>query len=287
MTQLVPLLAFLVTLASGALLYLRDRRLRRALSVAQTAAQSSERAAMSIARTLRLFAQELQSLSLSLRGHVDLLAQQRHMNAAGLAVSTAQLQHLADELDRHLSPMTDGANIHVLAQDPVLSCEDVALPSLLREVTAQLTSAIAPGRRHFRLPDEAANPPLLWADRRALRLILARVLGEAVRSSAQHDWIDISWQISPQGLALRIADEGAGTVLLGLSSGLDSRGIGLRLSLAGRLVQAHGGTMQIEAQTSVGTCVTILLPAERLRQPVTPAIGARPIAPHIPVIAVE
>lgn len=291
MTHWLALPALLVTLLCGTLLYVRDRRLRRALESARGEAQQSERLAGSIARSLRLFAHELQALALNLRGHVDLLTQQRHMNAAGLAVATAQLQHLADEIDRHLAPMGSAADVQVLAQPPVLSCEDVALRPLLEAVIASLKAAIAPGRRNFRLPDTNLDPPPLWVDRRALRLILARVLGEAVRSSAQHDWIDISWQCSPHGLTLRIADEGAGSQLADFATELDSRGIGLRLSLARRLVQAHGGSMQIEAQTSVGTCVTITLPAERLRglprAVMGSAIGTGSMTPHIHGVVTE
>ena len=99
-----------------------------------------------------------------------------------------------------------------------------------------------------------------------MRLVLARVLGEAVRSSAQDDWIEIGWSAGAAGLVLHIADEGHGAIWPGLDPGpRDSRGIGLRLSLARALVESHGGTLAVEAQARVGTRVVICLPEDALR----------------------
>ncbi len=249
-----PLVALAISWLLAAWLSARLWRLRarfREVAASCAAAQAGE---ASVTRALQLFAHELQSLALGLRGHVDRLAQDRHRSAASLAVLTSQLGHLADELAQHLTPAAQSHHLHI---------EPVALAPLMAEAIAAMQAAISPGRRHFRVSENSPVDVTLHADRRALRLILARVLGEAIRSSAQDDWVDIFWDISPSGLALHVADEGAGSVLPALAGvAQDSRGIGLRLSLARSLAQAHGGTLEVEAMAKIGTRVVIHLPME-------------------------
>jgi K+-sensing histidine kinase KdpD len=109
--------------------------------------------------------------------------------------------------------------------------------------------------------------------------VLARLLGEAVRSSAQDDWVEITWQAEHDQLVLTVEDEGAGTAMPPSMAAnddhvtQDTRGIGLRLSLARTLIQAHEGTMEVEALPRIGTRVTVSLPARRLRQETETAAG--------------
>jgi K+-sensing histidine kinase KdpD len=212
-------------------------------------------------------------LALGLRGHVDRLARDEHRIAPSLAVLTSQLGQLADELAQHLSPEAASHNLRL---------QSLMLAPLLQEAVAAMQAAIAPGLRHFRVADSSPNDLALRVDHRAMRLILARVLGEAIRSSAQEDWIEISWQVDHAGVTLQVADEGAGTALPALAErAQDSRGIGLRLALARSLVQAHGGTLEVEARISVGTRVMIHLPGALITESARPTLGATPSTAHI------
>jgi signal transduction histidine kinase len=244
-------------LLAGGWLTLRCLRLAQRTRIADAISSAARDAEASVTRILQLFAQELQASALTLRGHADSLAAERHRHAPSIASSATQLGSLADELAHHLMPASAPRR---------LACERVALHPLVRDAIQTISAAIDPGRRHWRIMPDTASPATLWADRRALRLVLVRVLGEAVRSSAQDDWIEIGWRIVPGGLLITVEDEGAGTATPGpRSTTMDSRGIGLRLSLARSLVQAHGGTLDVEALASIGTSVHIALPPERLR----------------------
>jgi signal transduction histidine kinase len=220
-----------------------------------------------VTRILRLFAHELQGLALTLRGHADQLCDETHANAPIVGGIAAQLGGLADELEHHLMPAGERRS---------LSCEPIVLATLVCESVDTIAAAISPGRRNWRIPADRATAPVVWADARALRQVLARVLGEAVRSSGHNDWIEINWVCGPDGIVLLVEDEGAGPSRPGLAMlqdrlGLaDSRGIGLRLSLARTLIQAHGGTLEVEAIAKIGTRVTLTLPAERQHGPVQP-----------------
>ena len=215
-----------------------------------------------VTRILRLFARELQGLSLTLRGHADQLVSEHHANAPSIGAAAAQLGGLADELEHHLMPTTERR---------ALSCEVVSLGALLAESIAALTAAISPGRRNWRVPEGEDVALLLYVDARAMRQVFARVLGEAVRNSGHTDWIEINWATTPEGVTVLVEDEGArvpgedGVMLSDAASRQVSRGIGLRLSLARTLVQAHGGMLDVELIERIGTRVTLWLPAHRLR----------------------
>ena len=263
-----------LTLPALAWLAWRSTRLSRLCRIAQSSCQAARDGEEAVTRSLQLFAHELQSLALTFRGHVDRLTAERHDNAPSMAAAAAQLANLADELGHHLMP-----NLMPGSPARALSCETIDLADLVADAVGTVAAAIRPGRRHWRVA--RGQPVPLWADRRALRLVLVRVMGEAVRSSAHDDWIDIGWSVGPAGLSIRVEDEGAGTAIPGLAlagpagARPDSRGIGLRLSLARSLTQAHGGQLDVEALAQIGTRVTIVLPPDRLHPP-SPASSAPP-----------
>jgi signal transduction histidine kinase len=234
-------------------------RLHQQLHRSALAQAEAHAAAERVARGVQLLAHELHGLSLGLRGHVDRLSQVRYSGVGGLAALVAQLDDLSGELGAHLAQ--NGKQREV-------ACESVPLGPLVAEAAAAVEASIAPGRRYIRISDD--SPPLLtlWADRRALRLVLARVLGEAVRSSAQDDWIEIGWTLTPSNVVLTVADEGHGRLTSGAGQiGADSRGIGLRLALARLLVEAHGGRLEIEAREKVGALVSVYLPRDMALNP--------------------
>lgn len=215
-----------------------------------------------VTRILRLFARELQGLSLTLRGHADHLVSEGHAHAPFVGGAAAQLGGLADELEHHLMPT---------AERRALACEVVSLQGLIADSIASLALAMSPGRRNWRVPQDAADDVQVFVDPRAMRQVLTRVLGEAVRNSGHNDWIEINWQAGDGGLTVLVEDEGAcapgedAVALQELVPGQGSRGIGLRLSLARTLVQAHGGALDVEMIERIGTRVTLTLPALRLR----------------------
>jgi cell cycle sensor histidine kinase DivJ len=111
----------------------------------------------------------------------------------------------------------------------------------------------------------------LIADRRALSQILLRELGNAARFTRDEDWVDLALERHEDGVALVVADEGAGLAAMAGSGSPEpepapgnSRGIGLGLSLARVLMEAHGGTLTIETAPRIGTRVTLSFPLERV-----------------------
>lgn len=262
MFDFAPYAALLAALVICVAMTARIGRLRRdsvRLAAGREAALAAEQTAT---RLLRLAANELRGIGMTLHGHSDRLAAggvaaDIPSHAMSLAASSAQVLGLADELQDHTLPDLGTQSLREEALDPT---------ETVRAAVAAVTLALEPGRRHWRV---LAGPPgvALWADRRALRHVLARVLGDAARNTRQDDAIEIAVLRSDDGLCIVVEDEGAGLANPepGRTAPRDSRGIGLRLALARALMLAHGGRLEVEAAAQVGTRVRLVFPAARLR----------------------
>jgi signal transduction histidine kinase len=212
-------------------------------------------------RFLRLAALDLRAPAMSLLGHADHLARDgadAASHADAIAVITGQMLRLADDFQDHALP------------DPatrVLRQERLPFGLLLADAIAAVSATLGPARRFWRKPADCSGIHLL-ADRRAMAQILVRVLSNAARFSRDGDWIDISIVRSEEGLALIVADEGTGLLagldIAGRPGGAASRGVGLGLSLARVLMEAHGGALTVESTAGIGTQVVLGFPAGRV-----------------------
>ncbi len=125
----------------------------------------------------------------------------------------------------------------------------------------------------FDIPNDL---PRFFGDAAKLRQILINLLSNAVKFTPAGGEVRVSVERGPEdGLAFRIEDTGIGIphdkLSLALApfgqidSGLNRKyeGVGLGLPLAKRLVELHGGTMEIESTPGKGTAVTARFPKER------------------------
>jgi two-component system phosphate regulon sensor histidine kinase PhoR len=243
--------------AAGALVLLL-RRGRAAVATANRLREAAQESEQTIIRRLRLAAHDLRGIGMNLHGHADHLIAGGHAQAAGIATAAADLLDIADDLQDHTVQAGDAR---------VLREEQVDLFIALTEAIAAVGITIGPGRRNWRITPEL-DGIILHFDPRALRHMLSRVLADAVRNTRQDDWIEISLDDQRRGLVMTIADEGSGSATpeAGRPNAWDSRGIGLRLTLARALMAAHGGRVEIEASAGVGTRVSLIFPESRVRR---------------------
>jgi signal transduction histidine kinase len=128
---------------------------------------------------------------------------------------------------------------------------------------------------HAEIPDDL---PKFLGDAAKLRQILINLLSNAVKFTPPGGEVRVSVEREQNdGLAFRIADTGIGMspealpIALApfgqIDSGVDRRhdGVGLGLPLTKRLLELHGGTLEIESTPGKGTAVTARFPKERLR----------------------
>ena len=274
--DLAPYAGLLLALLACVALAARIGRLRHDLARATAMRETAQGAEQTATRLLRLAAHELRGIGMTLHGHADRLATpdgaaQIGVHAMGLAAASAQVLGLADELQDHTMPDIGTQSLREELLDP---------REALAAAIDAATQALEPGRRHWRIT--ATHGPYLWADRRAVRHILGRVLGDAARNTKQDDMIELRVLPHAEGLCIQVEDEGAGLANPDphAAAPRDSRGIGLRLALARALMLAHGGRLEVEAAAQVGTCVRLVFPATRLRD-----ANGLPMAAAAPVMA--
>jgi signal transduction histidine kinase len=125
------------------------------------------------------------------------------------------------------------------------------------------------------IPDDL---PQFLGDAAKLRQILINLLSNAVKFTPIGGRVRVSaGREDNDGLALRVEDTGIGmspeavpialTPFGQIDAGLNRKydGIGLGLPLTKRLVELHGGTLEIDSTPGKGTAITAHFPKERVR----------------------
>jgi signal transduction histidine kinase len=237
-------------------------RARRDRDAARAEAEALRGAHASRDRSFGLLAREMQSLGLALLGHAG-GGRDHAAAAASIAEGAQRLLALSDELTELLA-------VHGGLR--VLHAQRLSLSPLIEEAVAATTAQLGPSRRDWRIAPEFAAITLS-ADARALRGALEQVLARAARMTRDGDWIGLRPVITDDSLALIVEDEGAG---LGAADAAPeagpteapsmtrTRGLGFGLAVARALLEAHGGSLRIEALHGVGARAWLTLPRERL-----------------------
>ena len=123
----------------------------------------------------------------------------------------------------------------------------------------------------------AGNGLKLRADKRRLKQILVNLLSNAVKYTLEDTPVKITGGAGQNGgFIYKVEDSGVGmdeaeiaTALekfgqIQTTLGISREGTGLGLPLTHGLVEAHGGTLNLESKPGVGTTVTIEFPKERV-----------------------
>ena len=117
----------------------------------------------------------------------------------------------------------------------------------------------------------------LRADERQLRQILLNLLSNAVKFTRPDTTIIVKAEIDNNGnLVFKVCDHGAGMTTIDIERVQEpfirlhgvltssKEGTGLGLAITKRLVENHGGSLQLTSEIDVGTTATVSLPAERV-----------------------
>ncbi|HLJ19041.1 MAG TPA: HAMP domain-containing sensor histidine kinase [Stellaceae bacterium] len=158
----------------------------------------------------------------------------------------------------------------------MLAEEAVDISSIIGEASRFVAPQAAAGGI---LVDVAIDPhlPRVRADVRRIKQILLNLLSNAVKFTPRGGKIEIRATLRVDGaLALTVSDTGIGMAAADIPRALERfgqiddrlerryEGTGLGLPLASKLVELHGGTLEIDSRVGVGTRVTIVLPASRV-----------------------
>jgi signal transduction histidine kinase len=181
---------------------------------------------------------------------------QEHADRARRGVD--QMRGLLDQLADYLRP-------HDRRELPPGRCSAGAAVTEALEVLAPLAT-----QRDIRLVADLHDADLLAAiDRDQLARVLSNIVGNAVQYTQAGGSVSVSTGRSKRGLRLRVQDNGPGLSADDRRHILDPewvarsairRGSGLGLAIARRIIERHGGKLQVSSTLGVGTTFVISLP---------------------------
>jgi two-component system sensor histidine kinase HydH len=141
----------------------------------------------------------------------------------------------------------------------------VAVPALLREVAALLEGEAAP--RGVQITVQAAEElGPVTADRARMVQVLLNLGLNAVEAMPGGGTLTLAAAPAREGVRITVADTGSGIPAELLPRIFDpwvttkTRGLGLGLPIARRIVEAHGGTLEVESGPGRGSQFHLLLP---------------------------
>jgi len=122
------------------------------------------------------------------------------------------------------------------------------------------------------IADVQSDLPILDVDPVRLREVVVNLVGNAVRHTPAGGTVTVRGRVAgtpPDHLEIRVIDTGSGIepdvlphVFDRFVKGAGSTGSGLGLSIARHLMEAHGGTLEIESTGKTGTTFLATLPLE-------------------------
>jgi signal transduction histidine kinase len=247
-------------------------RLDRSMSIARSYDDHLEGAKAALTR---MVAHELRTPLISLRTNKDILQRKRDELTPDI------MNDFLDSMDTSIERLT-----HVVEQTIYLTHLETGL---LRYDTIQengtavpidsiLRGAIGLGRqyayrhRYGEVQSHMSDPDaLIMAHPQALKHALAELVTNALCFSDDHDDVQIEQMVAGSEIFVRIIDCGMGIPPASHATALDKftqvdrakqeqQGMGLGLHVARRIVEAHGGALEIASGSPQGTEVTVRLP---------------------------
>jgi two-component system sensor histidine kinase KdpD len=225
---------------------------------------------------------ELRTPLTALQGFSELLAM-RHLPPDEVNRLGAIMRREARRLGRIVSDLLDLSRIErgldpalcriPLAVEPTV----VATVDLFRQGTTTHPIAIA---------CEPALPKI-DADPDAIERVLTNLISNAIKYSPAGSVVRVGARARNGGVAIDVADSGRGIPAEALGRIFEpyyrvpdaagaARGTGIGLAVVKALVEAHGGAIEVESAPTLGTRVTVVLPASHgrfLDTPSQPRVG--------------
>ncbi len=182
----------------------------------------------------------------------------------------------ADALERLIADLFEYTRLEYLEQ--ATECAPLELGALLREAVEGV-QPLAEARGVALALDAPAEPCLLTGDGQLLARVVGNLLDNALRHTPVGGRISVRWRHEDPALIFTVADSGPGIaahdlphVFTPLYRGETSRnrqtgGAGLGLTIARRIMQAHGGALTAANGAGGGAVFTATLPVPRPGRP--------------------
>ncbi len=179
--------------------------------------------------------------------------------------TTKNLSRDLDELEAMIGKLLETARLE--SRHGKIERDSVDLVQMAKNIVDRYVSSGKP----VAITD---NPAKLMArvDTSLMESVFKNLIDNAIKYSPEGKSVSVALSVQPQRARLVIKDDGVGIPASDLEKVFEpffrvdksrtrlAGGFGLGLNLCKRIVEAHGGTIQMESQPGIGTTVTILLP---------------------------
>jgi PAS domain S-box-containing protein len=158
-----------------------------------------------------------------------------------------------------------------------LTESEVDVPEVIDTCVALTRELVSRGILSVKI-DIPSGLPALWADKPKLNQVLTNLFANAAKFTKPGGKIGIrTWAKSDSGFIFQIYDTGIGMALGDIPKALapfgqldgalnrQYQGSGLGLPLSKRLIELHGGSLDLQSELGKGTIVTARFPSERIR----------------------
>ncbi len=207
---------------------------------------------------------ELLSPISSLRGLTSLLLEQDYPQSEQRRLISV----LHQETDRLMNVLRTFADLRRIESGDAAYC---FRPVDLRATVAD--SHAAESADYCRLEvDIPEDLPPLRADRRRLTQVFSQLLDNAFKFTRPDSTVSVIARAASRGVVVTVADPGIGIPVAALphvcekfyrvpEREIDAGGTGLGLALVKRIVEDHGGRLELESEVDQGTTVILALPS--------------------------
>jgi len=242
-------------------------------SLERQAALEAERQRLDEERKLFIgaVAHDLRTPLFMLRGYLKGLE-------SGVAATPEKMAHYisacsakADALERLIADLFDYTRLEYLEQEP--ECAPLELGGLMREAV-EGAQPLAEAKDVALALDGPAEPCALTGDGPLLARVVGNLLDNAVRHTPEGGRICVRWQRAGGALVFAVEDTGPGIAAHDLphlftplyrgeaSRNRQTGGAGLGLTIARRILQAHGGDLTAANRSTTGAVFTGTLPLD-------------------------
>lgn len=235
------------------------------VAIADAHADSERRAKEFLRRTISDISHQLKTPIAALNVYNGIL-QQEAADAATVQEFTALSEQELDRIETLVQSLLKMARLDAgaIALEP--SREN--LSELLEHVKGQYAFRAEQEGKEIRL--EGDEQAVLTCDRTWLAEAMGNLIKNALDHTRQEDRILVRWQQSPCLTQITVEDTGSGIHPEDLYHifkrfyrsrfSKDTQGIGLGLPLAKSIIEAHGGSIEVQSELGRGTVFTVSFP---------------------------
>lgn len=220
-------------------------------------------------------AHELRTPLTSIKGYAAILS------SGQLGPVTSEQAERLNRINKHTNGLSDMVDnlldvARIEAGRVIMKIQPIAVAELLRNLQDILHPVLQ--EKRVRLTVDAAGVETCWADAVQLERVFMNLLSNAVKYTPAEGRITVTMRQEPGAIVTRVSDTGSGIAPKDVPRIFDEfyradntvnerlKGTGLGLSLVKRIIEAHGGTIQVASTLGQGTTFTFTLPLQLREQ---------------------